>query len=478
MQRGRFASARRRRASRSVGRILPFSIRKARPGTQLSVKAKAGSRLSIWTGAKRTRSRADMRPAACGRRRGCRAPRWGETRFSIPSNSLASGRTGRGLDRWRDRRDAGMSARLRRRRARPANVARTNFDCKPAESRPSRPGIPAHGDAGEPSPCPSCRKRDASQECQARSAHEPQRRRHTAQPSAGLHDVVFGIQIANSCGESQVPDPSAATRRIYRRLSVRREPARFESRVSRGGVEIPHQSPPLLAPAQHDDRVRRAQLERRRQAADEHDALDRQDLAGLAHAEEVELAGGDALKARRLRSPARWSCRRSGRGCRGRRPPCRTARPTSRRGPRPRCRWTWRRAARGAARRRSTCRAAAHLGARPGRPRRRRSRADRRPSPVRGPRARRRPRRTGSPGRAARPAAHGRAARRRCRSWPGSCRPRCARTRAAAPRRPPWRHRPRRCAPARRKPPRAEGWRERSPIARRRGMPGCPGAIT
>ena len=83
--------------------------------------------------------------------------------------SPAAGWVGAWIDE-RDRRDAGMAARIRRCRARPAKVARTNLDWRPAESRPFRPGIPTHGDAGEPSPGPSCRKRDAPTGRQARSA--------------------------------------------------------------------------------------------------------------------------------------------------------------------------------------------------------------------------------------------------------------------------------------------------------------------
>ena len=50
--------------------------------------------------AKRPRCRlATTKPAAFGRRRGCRGPRWAETRFCPLQDSLASGRAGRGSAR-------------------------------------------------------------------------------------------------------------------------------------------------------------------------------------------------------------------------------------------------------------------------------------------------------------------------------------------------------------------------------------------
>ena len=49
--------------------------------------------------AKRTRSRANTKSAAFGRRAGCQGPRWAETRSLFPNNKSSRGRVGRGLSR-------------------------------------------------------------------------------------------------------------------------------------------------------------------------------------------------------------------------------------------------------------------------------------------------------------------------------------------------------------------------------------------
>ena len=110
----------------------------SRASTAFAPRPCCGWRCRVWTGSSRVcipaspwqclhapaphphRTRADAsRPrcspanpsfAAFGQRRSCRGPRWAETRH-LPPTKPAHDRAGRGLDRRRDRRDAGGSPR-------------------------------------------------------------------------------------------------------------------------------------------------------------------------------------------------------------------------------------------------------------------------------------------------------------------------------------------------------------------------------
>ena len=109
------------------------------------------------------------------------SPSMGRDTPPLPKADAPTGRVGRGLDRMRDRRDAGGSPRSANhaRQARPpgerAEVAGTT---EPAESAPFRPDSDAR-QAGEPSPGPPCRSGHVAQERPPRSGG-PKRRRQTA----------------------------------------------------------------------------------------------------------------------------------------------------------------------------------------------------------------------------------------------------------------------------------------------------------
>ena len=101
------------------------------------------------------------------------------------------------------------SARIRRFRARSVSVARTSFIERPRKSRPFRPDF-RWPHAGEPSPCPACRKRSRPPGRQARSAWQsaPQASRATSTRLPGRHAqhrTMYALQL-------KLPDDTLASR--------------------------------------------------------------------------------------------------------------------------------------------------------------------------------------------------------------------------------------------------------------------------
>jgi hypothetical protein len=153
--------------------------------------------------------------AACGRRRGCLGPRWAETAF-LPTANAPTGRVGRGLDRRRDRRDAGGRFRSASHVAERGPTASARSKSKLRSPRnPRRSGrIQAHV-SGEPSPGPACRSRHrppgtpAAQRL-ATSAAGNQRRR---QPAPQAKRNARATTSPSSAAETSQQTPPAARAR-------------------------------------------------------------------------------------------------------------------------------------------------------------------------------------------------------------------------------------------------------------------------
>ena len=129
----------------------------------------------------RSRSSADAKPAAFGRRAGCRGPRWAEARLSSKSRG-AERQGGMGL---------GAQARISSRApttacpwqcsARPVGVARWCRNTVRERNLHLLQKSHAHHGAGEPSPSLACQRDHVRQERPTRSGG-PKRRRHGLEP--------------------------------------------------------------------------------------------------------------------------------------------------------------------------------------------------------------------------------------------------------------------------------------------------------